>query len=93
MCDLNGEGKNDIVFSDAEIPGGKIWWDAGSPKHYQRHVHVENNFSQGQLSSLFISSCPAGCPSHRPAIRHPAAMRCSATLASVIKELIDPVMT
>jgi len=26
ICDMNGNGKNDIVFTDAEIPGGAIWW-------------------------------------------------------------------
>jgi len=26
VCDMNGDGKNDIVFTDAEIPGGKVWW-------------------------------------------------------------------
>jgi len=26
VCDLNRDGKQDIVFVDAEIPGGKVWW-------------------------------------------------------------------
>jgi hypothetical protein len=26
VCDMNLNGKNDIVFTDGEIPGGKIWW-------------------------------------------------------------------
>ncbi|MCU0522835.1 MAG: VCBS repeat-containing protein [Anaerolineae bacterium] len=26
VCDMNGNGVSDIVFTDAEIPGGKIWW-------------------------------------------------------------------
>ncbi len=26
VCDMNGNGSNDIVFTDAEIPGGLIWW-------------------------------------------------------------------
>jgi hypothetical protein len=26
VCDMNGDGRNDIVFCDAEIPGGRIWW-------------------------------------------------------------------
>ncbi|MBN1936074.1 MAG: VCBS repeat-containing protein [Anaerolineae bacterium] len=26
VCDVNRNGHNDIVFTDAEIPGGKIWW-------------------------------------------------------------------
>jgi hypothetical protein len=26
VCDVNGSGKNDVIFTDAEIPGGQIWW-------------------------------------------------------------------
>lgn len=26
VCDMDGDGKNDVVFTDAEIPGGKVWW-------------------------------------------------------------------
>ncbi|MBN1639978.1 MAG: VCBS repeat-containing protein, partial [Anaerolineae bacterium] len=26
VCDMNGNGRSDIVFTDAEIPGGKVWW-------------------------------------------------------------------
>jgi hypothetical protein len=26
VCDVNRNGHNDIVFTDAEIPGGAIWW-------------------------------------------------------------------
>ena len=26
VCDMDGDGVLDIVFTDAEIPGGKIWW-------------------------------------------------------------------
>jgi hypothetical protein len=26
VCDMNGNGRNDIVFADNEIPGGRIWW-------------------------------------------------------------------
>lgn len=26
VLDMNGNGFNDIVFTDAEIPGGKVWW-------------------------------------------------------------------
>jgi hypothetical protein len=26
VCDMNRDGRNDIVFTDAEIPGGKVWW-------------------------------------------------------------------
>ena len=40
VCDMNGDGKNDIVFTDAEIPGGKVWWMEnldGQGKQWQRH--------------------------------------------------------
>ena len=40
VCDLNGDGKNDIVFVDAEIPGGKAWWMEnldGQGRAWQRH--------------------------------------------------------
>ena len=26
VVDVNRDGHNDIVFTDAEIPGGKVWW-------------------------------------------------------------------
>jgi hypothetical protein len=26
VCDMDRDGVQDIVFTDAEIPGGKIWW-------------------------------------------------------------------
>jgi hypothetical protein len=26
VVDMNGSGVNDILFTDAEIPGGKVWW-------------------------------------------------------------------
>ncbi|MEO0708799.1 MAG: VCBS repeat-containing protein [Cyanobacteria bacterium J06649_5] len=26
VCDVNQDGNNDIVFTDAEIPGGSVWW-------------------------------------------------------------------
>ncbi|MAF11713.1 hypothetical protein CMK11_14795 [Candidatus Poribacteria bacterium] len=26
VCDMDRDGKNDVVFTDAEIPGGRIWW-------------------------------------------------------------------
>jgi hypothetical protein len=26
VCDMNGNGTNDIIFLDNEIPGGKVWW-------------------------------------------------------------------
>jgi hypothetical protein len=26
VCDMDRDGRNDIVFADNEIPGGRIWW-------------------------------------------------------------------
>jgi len=40
VCDVNGDGKNDIIFTDAEIPGGKVWWMEnldGQGARWQRH--------------------------------------------------------
>lgn len=40
VCDVNGNGRNDIVFVDAEIPGGKVWWMEnvdGQGRAWQRH--------------------------------------------------------
>jgi len=40
VCDMNGNGRNDIVFVDAEIPGGKVWWMEnldGEGRAWQRH--------------------------------------------------------
>lgn len=40
ICDVNGTGRNDIIFVDAEIPGGSIWWMEnldGEGRSWQRH--------------------------------------------------------
>ena len=40
ICDLNRTGHNDVVFTDAEIPGGAIWWMEnvnGDGLAWQRH--------------------------------------------------------
>lgn len=40
VCDMNGDGSNDIVFTDAEIPGGKVWWMEnldGDGRRWRRH--------------------------------------------------------
>ncbi len=40
VCDVNRDGKQDIVFVDAEIPGGKVWWMEnldGLGRYWQRH--------------------------------------------------------
>ncbi|MDA0336348.1 MAG: VCBS repeat-containing protein [bacterium] len=40
VCDMNGDGRQDILFTDAEIPGGKIWWMEnvdGDGRRWLRH--------------------------------------------------------
>ena len=40
VCDMNRNGRNDIVFTDAEIPGGKVWWMEnldGRGRSWRRH--------------------------------------------------------
>ncbi len=40
VVDLNKDGWNDIVFTDAEIPGGKVWWmenQDGKGTAWRRH--------------------------------------------------------
>jgi hypothetical protein len=40
VCDVNGDGRNDIIFTDAEIPGGHVWWMEnvdGTGLNWKRH--------------------------------------------------------
>lgn len=40
VVDMNGNGRNDIVFTDNEIPGGKVWWMEnvdGEGRSWRRH--------------------------------------------------------
>ena len=58
ICDMNGDGKNDIVFTDAEIPGGKIWWMEnvdGQGREWRRH-NVANGdpVRRGAYHSLYV---------------------------------------
>jgi hypothetical protein len=58
VCDMNGDGKNDIVFTDAEIPGGKIWWMEnvdGLGNVWKRHeVAVPGSARRGAYHSLHV---------------------------------------
>jgi hypothetical protein len=61
VCDMNGNGVNDIVFTDAEIPGGKIWWMEnvdGTGLVWVRHdVYVwdpDVELRRGAYHSLFV---------------------------------------
>ena len=47
ICDINGDGVNDVVFTDAEIPGGKVWWMEnvnGAGTAWRRH-EIAGGFS------------------------------------------------
>jgi len=58
VCDMNGDGKNDIVFTDAEIPGGKIWWMEnldGKGLSWQRHeIPNGDNVRRGAYHCLYV---------------------------------------
>ena len=58
VCDMNRDGRNDIVFTDAEIPGGRIWWMEnvdGSGTEWRRH-EVPNGDARrrGAYHSLYV---------------------------------------
>lgn len=58
ICDMNGNGKQDIVFSDAEIPGGAVWWMEnldGVGHYWRRHaIHQPRAPRRGALHSLYV---------------------------------------
>jgi hypothetical protein len=64
VCDMNGNGFNDIVFTDAEIPGGTIWWMENVHGHgmaWRRHeiapgftVQDGEKFRRGAYHSLYV---------------------------------------
>lgn len=58
VCDMNRDGKNDIVFCDAEIPGGKIWWMEnrdGLGRQWTRHeVPNGDSVRRGAYHSLYV---------------------------------------
>ncbi len=59
-CDMNGNGFTDIVFTDAEIPGGKIWWMEnldGTGRSWKRHDIFGGSVRptrRGAFHSLFV---------------------------------------
>jgi hypothetical protein len=62
VCDMNGNGVNDIVFTDAEIPGGKIWWMEnvdGQGLNWQRREvytwHEDQEPRRGAYHSLYVA--------------------------------------
>ena len=59
VCDINGNGFNDIVFSDAEIPGAKLWWMEnvdGKGLQWRRHEIADPDppVRRAPLHSLFV---------------------------------------
>ena len=61
VCDMNGNGRNDVVFTDAEIPGGAVWWMEnleGTGLVWQRHdIYTwdpETEPRRGAYHSLYV---------------------------------------
>ncbi len=58
VCDMNRNGRNDIVFCDAEIPGGKLWWMEnldGRGQNWRRHEIPNGDASlRGAYYSLYV---------------------------------------
>lgn len=61
VCDINQDGKVDIVFTDAEIPGGSVWWMEnvdGKGRQWQRHdIYVPTDRLEprrGAYHSLYV---------------------------------------
>lgn len=59
VCDMNKDGKNDIVFTDSEIPGGQVWWMEnvdGEGREWKRHeiYRRQQEPRRGAYHSLFV---------------------------------------
>lgn len=59
ICDMDGDGKNDVVFTDAEIPGGRVWWMEnvdGQGREWKRHeIYTPGNEPRrGAFHSLYV---------------------------------------
>jgi hypothetical protein len=55
---MNADGKNDVVFCDAEIPGSRIWWMEnldGRGLTWRRHDIAEaDQTKRGAYHSLYV---------------------------------------
>jgi len=57
VCDVNKDGFNDIVYTDAEAPGGRVWWmenvdgKGGKWKEYEIYPGTER---RGAFHSLYV---------------------------------------
>ena len=58
VCDVDGDGKMDVVFTDAEIPGPKIWWMEnvdGTGMTWRRHdIPHGDDRRRGPYHSLLV---------------------------------------
>jgi|GEM_PF-267492 len=58
VCDMNGDGRNDIVFTDAEIPGGKVWWmenlDGKGTRWLRHDIPNGDAVRRGAYHSLWV---------------------------------------
>ena len=58
VVDINGDGRNDIVLCDAEIPGGRIWWMEnldGRGRSWRRHeVPNGDPVRRGAYHGLYV---------------------------------------
>jgi len=58
VCDMNGNGRSDVVFTDAEIPGGKVWWMEnvdGEGRAWKRHeIAARRGPRRGPYHSLCV---------------------------------------
>lgn len=59
VVDMNRNGANDIVFADAEIPGGQVWWMEnvdGKGRQWKRHdVFTGDGPRRGAFHSLHVA--------------------------------------
>lgn len=59
VIDMTGNGVHDIVFTDAEIPGGKVWWMEnldGKGTRWRRHdVPLGDDVRRGAFHSLQVA--------------------------------------
>lgn len=67
--DMNGDGVPDIVFTDAEIPGGAVWWmenvngDGRSWRRHDIYTHPAGAPRRGPWHSLVVADlCGKGFP-------------------------------
>ena len=68
VCDVNGDGKNDIVYTDAEASGGRVWWVENVDEEdrvWREHVIYDGSERQrlstaymwGILTGMRMSTC------------------------------------